>query len=237
MIRLSDIRQYLGAVFFSQTCPTCGTVLESDDVKTANQHICQTCLNSLERTEQFALRGNLTEDLFAAEDCFERAAAYCFYDKGDKISRLVQYAKYSRHPELIYELAHAAALDGLQSDFFDGIDVIIPIPLHPRRYRQRGYNQSDYIAQALSQVLHIPVDTTHIARIRNNPQQALSRGKDRRKNVEGIFAVNHPEEMYRKHILLVDDVITTGSTIRSCMEAMQPFRGARVSVFAISKAR
>ena len=191
----------------------------------------------MERTEQFSLRGNLTEDLFADNHRFERAAAFCIYDKNDLVSRLIQKAKYGRQPEINYELARLAALDGLQSDFFDDTDVIIPIPLHPRRLRQRGYNQSDYIARGLADVLHIPVDTTHIERILNNPQQALTQGKEREKNVEGVFAVNHPEEMYRRHILLIDDVITTGSTIRSCLEAMSAFRGARVSVFAIAKAR
>ncbi len=202
-----------------------------------NPVICKECLDSLERTEQFALRDNLTEDLFAQNKQFERAAAFCFYDKHDTVSNLIQKAKYSRQPEINLFLAHLAAQDGLLSDFFDDVDVIIPIPLHPRRYRKRGYNQSDYIAQGLSDVLHIPIDTTHVARIRNNPQQALTIGKERERNVENIFEVNHPEEMYRKHILIVDDVITTGSTIRSCMDAMSAFRGARFSVFALAKAR
>ncbi len=202
-----------------------------------NPVICKECLDSLERTEQFALRDNLTEDLFAMNKQFERGAAFCFYDKHDTVSNLIQKAKYSRQPEINLFLAHLAAQDGLLSDFFDDIDVIIPIPLHPRRYRKRGYNQSDYIAQGLSDVLHIPIDTTHVTRIRNNPQQALTIGKERERNVENIFEVNHPEEMYRKHILIVDDVITTGSTIRSCMDAMSAFRGARFSVFALAKAR
>ena len=231
------LSQYIGSFLFPQRCSLCGCSLESTDSKIPNRHICPTCLHSLEHTQQFVLRDNITEDLFVANNRFERAAAYLFYDKGDKVSRLIQLAKYGRHPELIYELTREAVSDSLQTDFFDDIDVIIPIPLHPRRYRQRGYNQSDYIAQALSETLHIPTDVSHVQRIRNNPRQALSKGKDREKNVEGIFAVNHPEEMYRQHILIVDDVITTGSTIRSCMEAMEPFRGARFSVFAIAKAR
>lgn len=231
------LRRYLSSVLFPVCCAGCGRVIEPLLPESPVRAVCEDCIRALERTEQFSLRDNLTEDLFADNPQFERGATYCFYDKHDLVSRLIQTAKYVRRPEINYELARLAALDGLQSDFFDDVDVIIPIPLHPRRYRQRGYNQSDYIALGLADVLHIPVDTTHITRIRNNPQQALTQRKERERNVEGVFAVNHPEEMYRRHILLVDDVITTGSTIRSCMDAMSAFRGARISVFALAKAR
>ena len=231
------LRRYLASVLFPARCAGCGQSVEPPSLETPVPAVCQECIGLLERTEQFDLRGNLTEDMFALNRQFERAAAFCFYDKHELMSCLIQKAKYGRQPEINYELAHMAALDGLQSDFFDDIDVIIPIPLHPRRFRQRGYNQSDYIARGLGDVLHIPVDTTHVTRVRNNPQQALTQGKERERNVENIFEVNHPEEMYRRHILLVDDVITTGSTIRSCMDAMSAFRGARISVFALAKAR
>ena len=234
---MNIIRQYLSSVLFPAHCAGCGQPTETQSLTIPNPAICPECIERLERTEQFALRNNLTEDLFAQNKQFERAATFCFYDKHDLVSCLIQKAKYGRHPEINLELARLAALDGLQSDFFEDIDVIIPIPLHIRRYKQRGYNQSDYIARGLNEILHIPIDTTHIERVRNNPQQALTTGKERERNVENIFAVNHPEEMYRKHILLVDDVITTGSTIRSCMDAMAAFRGARISVFALAKAR
>lgn len=231
------LRRYLASVLFPARCAGCGQLTESPRTDVSNPVICKGCLDSLERTEQFALRDNLTEDLFAQNKQFGRAASFCFYDKHDTVSSLIQKAKYGRQPEINLCLARLAALDGLQSDFFDDMDVIIPVPLHPRRFRQRGYNQSDYIAQGLSEILRIPIDTTHITRVRNNPQQARTKGKERERNVEGVFAVNHPEEMYRRHILLVDDVITTGSTILSCMDAMSAFRGARISVFALAKAR
>lgn len=143
-----------------------------------------------------------------------------------------------RHlPRIAYDLAREASYDFMQADFFDGIDLIIPIPLHSKRLRERGYNQSEWIARALSEATGIPMDTTHVSRIRNNPQQALQKAKDRATNVEGVFAVNHPEELYRKHILIVDDLITTGSTVRACMKAMKVCRGAKFSVFALGKAR
>lgn len=123
------------------------------------------------------------------------------------------------------------------ADFFDGIDVIIPVPLHKNRLRSRGYNQSEYIARGLSDVTGIPMDTSHLTRVRDTPQQALLTGENRHHNVADAFAVNHPEQLYHQHILLVDDLFTTGETMRSCLKAMKRFRGAKFSVFALCKAR
>ena len=145
--------------------------------------------------------------------------------------------KFHEHPEIATLLAKEAAYDFLQTDFFDGIDVIIPIPLHPKRLRERGFNQSEYIARALSEVTKIPMNTTLLTRRKHTAQQALLQGEERKSNMVNAFEVNHPEELYRKHILLVDDLITSGATMRACMQALQPCRGARYSVFALCKAR
>lgn len=220
------------SLFYPHCCPICDALLEDKE-----QCICRACLRELPRTEQSILRGNITEDLFADMTRFERGAAFLFIDKGSAVQRLIHAMKFQEQPRIAYTLAKEAAYDFMQSDFFDGIDVIIPIPLHPRRLRERGYNQSEYIAKGLSEATGIPVDTTHVRRVRNNPQQALQRAKDRVSNVQGIFEVNHPEALYRKHILLVDDLITTGNTIRSCMQALKVCRGAKFSVFSLGKAR
>ncbi len=229
--------QSLGAVLSPMRCVLCGTVTESPLLNEAGHALCPRCLHRLERTEQFHLRGNRTEDMFYTHPQFERGACFLFYDKAEHVNRLVYAFKYFRTPELAYDLALQAAKEALPTDFFDTVDVIMPIPLHPRRFRQRGYNQSEYIARGLSDVTKIPYDIEHLTRMRNNPQQARIRGNERARNVEGIFAVNHSEELYRKHILLVDDVITTGSTMRACMDAMRAFRGARISVFALAQPR
>ena len=167
----------------------------------------------------------------------QRAAAFLFFDKESTIRDVVHAMKYKDRPEIAYQLGRQAALEMQYADFFDEIDVIVPIPLHPKRLRERGYNQSEYIARGISDVTGIPVDTTHVERVRNTPQQALQRGEDRMKNVEGAFAVNHPEQLYHKHILLVDDLITTGETARACLKAMKRCRGAQFSVFSLCKAR
>ncbi len=220
------------SLFYPHCCAMCGDLLEDETIT-----MCPKCIHRLPRTEQCALRGNMTEELFCDLPRFQRAAAFLFFDKGADIQHVIHKMKFHEQPRIAYDLAREAAYDFMQADFFEDIDLIIPIPLHPKRLRERGYNQSEWIARALSETTGIPVDTTHVSRIRNNPQQALQKAKDRAINVEGVFAVNHPEELYRKHILIVDDLITTGSTVRACIKALKVCRGAEFSVFALGKAR
>lgn len=209
--------------------------------------LCDECLRSLPRTEHELVRENAMEMTLwgnvhsraAARKTMhlERAAAFTFFEKEHPIRDVIHLAKYSDRPEIAYQLAREAARDFAYSDFFDGIDVIMPVPLHRNRMRSRGYNQSEYIARGLSEITGIPVDTTHLIRQKDTPKQALQNSEGRKTNVEGAFAVNHPEQMYHKHILLVDDLVTTGETIRACLKAMRMFRGAKFSVFALCKAR
>ena len=209
--------------------------------------LCDECIDALPRTEQAQLRENSTEMTLwgqvrsraAAKKVMhlDRAAAFLFFEKEHPIQDVVHAMKYADQPMIGYHLGRQAAMEMQYADFFDEIEVIIPMPLHKNRLRSRGYNQSEYIARGISAVTGIPVDTTHVMRIKDTPKQALQSGDDRKQNVAEAFGVTHPEEMYRKHILLVDDLITTGETMRSCLKAMKRFRGATFSVFALCKAR
>ena len=167
----------------------------------------------------------------------QKAAAFLFYEKDHPIQLMIHKMKYADQPQIGYVLGRQAAMEFQFADFFDEIDVIVPMPLHPKRLRERGYNQSEYIAKGISDITGIPMDTTHVTRVRNTPKQAMLEGNERSLNVKEAFAVNHPEQMYHKHILIVDDLITTGETMRACIKAMRPFRGATFTVFALCKAR
>lgn len=194
--------------------------------------LCESCLASLPRTEQAALRQNSTEMAVGTH-----AAAFLFFEKDHPIQQAIHKMKYADQPMIGYWLGRQAALEMQFADFFDGIERIIPMPLHPKRLRERGYNQAEFIARGISDITGIPVDTTHVTRVRNTPKQALQSGEERKTNVADAFAVNHPEQLYHTHILVVDDLITTGETMRSCLKAMKQFRGATFSVFALCKAR
>lgn len=248
------------SILYPPTCPMCGQYLgERTKGRNANP-ICLACLDTLPRTEQAAIRENGTEMTLWGE-CkspaaakkvlhMERAAAFTYFEKEHPIQHTIHLMKYADRPEIGWQLAREAAKEFLYADFFEGIDLIIPVPLHRNRLNSRGYNQSEYIARGLSEITGIPIDTTHLTRRRDTAKQAQLKanaqltngerltGRELRKaNVEGAFAVNHPEQLYHKHILLVDDLITTGETARACLRAMKQFRGARFSVFALCKAK
>jgi len=235
----------LFSLFYPRTCPFCGGYIS--DRQIAEEHIewiCTDCWTRLPRTEQDSLRENITEMLLTGGKPerrrtmhLERAAAYLFYDKGETIQRVIHRMKYADKAELGYWMGRQAVLDWRNEAFFDGIDLLIPMPLHPRRLRERGYNQSEYIARGISEITGIPIDTTHVTREKNTPKQALQGSEMRRTNVADAFAVNHPEQLYHKHLMVVDDLITTGETMKACLRAMRIIRGAKFSVFALCKAK
>lgn len=243
MSRLTVIKNSLFSLFFPPVCAACGHYLEDEKEGV----LCEACMLSLPRTEQAAIRENSTEmslwgearSRAAAKKVMhlERAAAFLFFEKDHPIRRVIHVMKYADRPEIGAALGRQAAIEMQYADFFDEIDVIIPIPLHKKRLRSRGYNQSEYIARGLSAITGIPMDTTHVTRERNTPKQALQGGEGRKTNVQNAFGVNHPEQLYHKHILLVDDLLTTGETMKACMKAMRTIRGAKISVFALCKAR
>lgn len=225
------VKKALLSVVFPSICPCCGQVVVEEEGQ-----ICPSCLHQLPQTEQIDTRGNLTEDKFANIPNFVRGAAWLHYAE-PKVKKLIQQMKYKNRPMIGYHLGKVLGQRLGEAGFMDGIDLIIPIPLHPKRLRERGYNQAAYIAKGISEATDIPMDDLdHVQRLINNPHQALLLVDSRRQNVSHIFAVNHPEELYRKHILLVDDVITTGATLQSCIKAMTPIRGCQISVVTVAKA-
>ena len=119
--------------------------------------------------------------------------------------------------------------------FFDGIDMIIPLPLHPARQRKRGYNQSCEFALGINSVLHIPVAEGIIVRTRNTKSQTLMTSTQRASNMIGAFAVARPEELKGKHVLLVDDILTTGASLGSCVDVLAKVADVRVSFLTIGK--
>lgn len=142
--------------------------------------------------------------------------------------------KYKGIKEIGRELGRIYALSIKGSGFFNDIDLIIPVPLHPLKMRSRGFNQSHLIAEGISEVTGIKVDATSLSRISLTGTQTKKSRYDRWINVEGIFSINNHDKLKGRHVLIVDDVITTGSTIESCADEILKVEGAKVSVLALA---
>ncbi len=224
---IDDLKELL----FPRYCKVCRRRLMHSE-----QHLCIHCLLELPRTHYERDPNNLLMQHFMEWPEVIRATAYFYYYKEGEYSSLIHHLKYKDHPEVGTYLGRIAAMELKASGFFDGIDLIIPVPLSKKRYRQRGYNQCDYIAKGISKVTSIDISNKSIERMVNTDTQTAKGRMDRWKNTEGIFRIKDATTLTGKHILLVDDVATTGATLHACTSALLTVPGVRVSVFALTKA-
>lgn len=164
----------------------------------------------------------------------EKGISFFHYTPHSPYSRILFELKYHNHPEVGKIMGRMMAEELKATSFFDGIDLIVPIPLSRKKERQRGYNQSDWIAWGISEATGIPTDTTSVVRTKSNPSQTTLDHRQRRENVRDIFAVRHPGSLEGRHILLVDDVITTGATMLSCAETIARACRVRFSVLSLA---
>lgn len=181
------------------------------------------------------MKDNPIEKLFWTFIPIERATSFFFYESIESHLSIYQ-TKYFCNPEVGEEMAEIMANEASEEDFFKGIDFITPVPLHWKRKMKRGYNQSYYIARGISKATGLPVVNGIIKRIMNNSTQTRKGIDDRKTNVEGIFKLVKPELAHGKHILLVDDVITTGSTIISCGKELAKAGDVKFSVISLGYA-
>ena len=222
--------EFLG-LFFPESCVVCGEPLLQ-----VEENICLSCLLKLPRTNNFLETDNAAEKLLAGRFPFERIATFCNFTKGGILQPIIHQIKYNGKAHLGETLGLLFGRDLAGSDFLSPIQLIVPVPLHPKKQKQRGYNQAEMIAHGISKATDIPVFTNNLVRIVHNPTQTKRNKMQRWENVKDIFTVNHPEEFENKHILLVDDIITTGSTIEACAHALLLSNGIKISIATIGEA-
>ena len=201
-----------------RSCVMCGERLETDE-----EFICQSCAAELPRTGfQRDPYENMMAQLFWGLRPVERAVAWFYYAPSTKTSQIIYDLKYHNKPEIGVTMGQAVARELSADGFFEGIDVILPVPLAKERRRQRGYNQSEMIARGVSQETSIPVVTDVVKRLHFEQSQTHLDRWERLKNVEKQFKAVNAESLSGKHVLVVDDVTTSGATIIACATALNP---------------
>ena len=221
----------IGDFFFPRCCLVCGRVLLHDE-----DFLCCHCLLNLPRTGYGNVPDNPMAQLFYGKLPVERCNAYFLFTEGGDYRRLIHRIKYNGEKECGAYLGNLFARENAATGFFDSIDYLVPVPLHRRKLRQRGYNQSEWIARGLAEKLNKPVDTEHLVHRIENVSQTRKGVFDRYLNMQDVFAVDDPQAFADKHVLLVDDVVTTGSTLEACIQALLQSPGVKASVFALSMA-
>lgn len=224
---IDDLKELL----FPRYCKVCRRRLAHNE-----QHLCVSCLLELPRTHYERTPNNLLMQHFMEWPEVVAATSYFYYDKEGRYSSLIHHLKYYDHPEVGTYLGRLAATELRASGFFEGIDLIIPVPLSKNKLRKRGYNQCDYIAQGISQIIGADLHTHCIERTVNTDTQTRKSRSERWKNTEKIFQVTHADALKGKHILLVDDVATTGATLHACTSAILKVPNVRISIFTLAKA-
>lgn len=228
---ITDLLDDLLSILFPRLCCGCGEhLLRNENI------ICTECYISIPRTNYHLSEDNPAARLFWGRCNIYKAAAFSYYAKGSRIRRIIHNLKYNGMKEAGFEMGKIYAANLKSSDFLNGIDIIIPVPLHPSKLRRRGFNQSDCISDGISEVSGIPVDRTSLRRVVGSDTQTKRSRFERWKNVDGIFEVDRNTDLRGRHILLVDDVITTGSTIESCASAFQAIENVKISVLALAVA-
>jgi ComF family protein len=217
------------SLLFPRLCYACG-----DHLLRNENLICTECYVVIPRTNYHIHEENPVAQLFWGRCLLEKAAAFSFYNKGSRIRNLIHNLKYKGIKEIGFELGRIYGLSLKSTGFTTGMDLIIPVPLHPSKIRTRGFNQSDTISMGIAEVTGLPVDTNSLVRTSVSETQTKRSRYERWTNVEGIFQVADTELIRGKHILLVDDVITTGSTIESCTNELLKVEGVKVSVIALA---
>ena len=196
--------------------------------------LCVRCQADLPRVRTISFEENDIARIFWGLVPIEKGISFFHYTPHSPHSRILFELKYHNHPEVGKTMGRMMAEELKATNFFNGIDLIVPIPLSRKKERQRGYNQSDWIAWGISEATGIPTDTTSVVRTKSNPSQTTLDHRQRRENVRDIFAVRHPGNLEGRHILLVDDVITTGATMLSCAEAIARACRVRFSVLSLA---
>lgn len=218
-------------LFFPDLCVVC-----NDRLTEGEQHICTDCLILLPRTNFHLQPDNRLEQFFAGRIPFQHIAAYAYFVKGGSIQSVIHELKYKRNPQIGHYIGQLCGENLRGSSFIADVDILVPVPLHPKREKERGYNQSLEICKGISEVTGIPIDSNTLIRKVNNKSQTKNSRFDRWKNVEDIFSITDSTAFQNKHILLVDDVITTGSTLESCVKEILKCDGARISIYAVGTA-
>ena len=218
-------------IFLPNCCAVCKTKL-----LTIEKGICLHCLYKLPKTNNFNEPNNTGEILLAGRFPFERIAAFSKFTKGGVLQPLIHELKYNHKPYIGEVLGALYGQDISGSDFIATIDVIVPVPLHPRKKITRGYNQAEAFAQGLSEATSLPVSVDELIRVIDNPTQTKRTKTQRWENVDGIFDVENIFAFENKHVLLVDDVITTGSTLEACAKALFKCKNIKISIATIGEA-
>jgi len=198
----------------------------------AEHSLCLGCVHELPRARFHNDPHNKVELLFGGKVKLEAASAFLQFTAGGMVQHMLHRLKYKGDREVGLELGRRMAEDVMTSPRFASVDTVMPVPLHPRKQRQRGYNQSQVLVDGLRQAWPLRTVPDELLRTVRTSTQTKRGRMERWRNVSEAFGLAHPDLLVGAHVLLVDDVITTGATLEACIRVLMAAPDIRVSVLA-----
>jgi ComF family protein len=228
---IGKLRQYfegLISIIYPRYCAACGNTLYNNETP-----LCLHCLANLPVTRFHSERENEVARIFWGRIPVTYATSFMYFTKDSPYRQILHEIKYRGQQELGFNMGKLFGLE-LRETGFATADMIHPVPLHPSKLRARGYNQSELIAKGMSAALNIPVNTGCIARVTPTRTQTRKNRYERWENVRDTFGIINSEALCNKHIILVDDVITTGATIEACADTVLKLEGVSISIASLA---
>ena len=230
---LSNMLRDVMSLFVPATCAVCGKPLSAGEGV-----VCPMCEVTAPLTELWREPYNVMNERFWGLMPVERASAFLWYVEGSPWRRMVHDFKYAGRWRVAYDMGRWYGAELRESGLYADVDVVIPVPLHFRRRLSRGYNQSEYLARGIARELGVECDVRSVRRSRYNDSQVRHSIDERWNNVENIFEVVASQRLEGKHLLLVDDVFTTGATMMSLgEEILSKVSSVRLSVAVLATSR
>lgn len=216
-------------LLYPPLCVSCGLLRPLD------RHIfCLDCLHQLPETGYHLHQDNPFTVHFAGRIQLIAGAAFLFFSRGGGTQRMLHQIKYHNQPDLITALGRWYGKQLVQSPLWSGIDAIVPVPLHWKKQRKRGYNQSAVFGEAIADMMNLPCYANALLRITHDKSLTGMNRHERIQTIGSAFTVAKPALVKSKHILLVDDVLTTGATLESCALALEKLPVASIRMVTIA---
>ena len=216
-------------LFFPKICYACESILSDNETE-----ICVECRHELPLTNYHFDRPETVKKIFYGRVELEAATALFYFHKSGRIQQLLHKLKYKGKERIGHVFGNWLGAELLESPYFESIDVVIPVPIHLKKLKQRGYNQVALFAQQIARVLNASYQDNVLLKSTNTKTQVFQSREARFQSVAHSFYVQNMDAIEDKHILLVDDIITTGATIEACALVLNPEKKLRISVATIA---
>jgi len=219
------------SLLFPELCQACSANLVAGE-----KLICTDCRYNLPFTDFHLKPDNLVAQQFWGKINIEAGYAMCYFTKGGKMQHLMHQFKYKGVKKIGNLLGNIAGGQLVQNPVFKTVNAIIPVPLHNSRLRKRGYNQAACFGEGIAEKLNIPIIENNLVRERATETQTHRSRFSRFENMQKVFTIKNPEALKNQHVLLVDDVTTTGSTLEACGSQLLKIEGLKLSIATIAYA-